>query len=185
MCLLQLRRSSEETVEPEAWVNAFLGRIFWDFLGEKYWADVVSKKIQMKLSKIRVGTRASLFVQIYKLQMKLTNRINLFQCYNVASSRDNFVSLFFSCRMLWMSWLWQSSTWAFPSRRSSVPPNRLWTTKVGRETTPLSVCQQDSTKTTQQISTKLGGKMGHGPFWCGSRQRGWIQDLTFSTISPI
>ncbi|KAF0032665.1 hypothetical protein F2P81_014955 [Scophthalmus maximus] len=50
----KLRRSSEETVEPEAWVNAFLGRIFWDFLGEKYWADVVSKKIQMKLSKIRL-----------------------------------------------------------------------------------------------------------------------------------
>ncbi|KAM3598045.1 uncharacterized protein V6R79_012725 [Siganus canaliculatus] len=47
-------RGSEETVEPEAWVNAFLGRIFWDFLGEKYWANVVSKKIQMKLSKIRL-----------------------------------------------------------------------------------------------------------------------------------
>ncbi|XP_029364404.1 testis-expressed protein 2 isoform X2 [Echeneis naucrates] len=47
-------RSSEETMEPEAWVNAFLGRIFWDFLGEKYWANVVSKKIQMKLSKIRL-----------------------------------------------------------------------------------------------------------------------------------
>lgn len=47
-------RSSEETAEPEAWVNAFLGRIFWDFLGEKYWANVISKKIQMKLSKIRV-----------------------------------------------------------------------------------------------------------------------------------
>ncbi|KAM7386834.1 hypothetical protein PAMA_009456 [Pampus argenteus] len=50
----KIRRNSEETVEPEAWVNAFLGRIFWDFLGEKYWANVVSKKIQMKLSKIRL-----------------------------------------------------------------------------------------------------------------------------------
>ncbi|XP_033896828.3 testis-expressed protein 2-like isoform X2 [Acipenser ruthenus] len=40
--------------EPEAWVNALLGRIFWDFLGEKYWSDIVSKKIQMKLSKIRL-----------------------------------------------------------------------------------------------------------------------------------
>ncbi|KAF3846400.1 hypothetical protein F7725_003478 [Dissostichus mawsoni] len=48
------RRSSEEPAEPEAWVNAFVGRMFWDFLGEKYWADVVSKKIQMKLSKIRL-----------------------------------------------------------------------------------------------------------------------------------
>ncbi|TKS91916.1 Testis-expressed protein 2 [Collichthys lucidus] len=50
----KIRRSSEDTVEPEAWLNAFLGRIFWDFLGEKYWANVVSKKIQMKLSKIRL-----------------------------------------------------------------------------------------------------------------------------------
>ncbi|KAG9350432.1 hypothetical protein JZ751_026794 [Albula glossodonta] len=40
--------------EPVAWVNALVGRIFWDFLGEKYWSDMVSKKIQMKLSKIRL-----------------------------------------------------------------------------------------------------------------------------------
>ncbi|XP_047427575.1 testis-expressed protein 2 isoform X2 [Mugil cephalus] len=50
----KIRKSSEETPESEAWINAFLGRIFWDFLGEKYWANVVSKKIQMKLSKIRL-----------------------------------------------------------------------------------------------------------------------------------
>ncbi|XP_075942144.1 testis-expressed protein 2 [Anarhichas minor] len=56
----KVRRTSEEPVEPvepvepEAWVNAFVGRMFWDFLGEKYWANVVSKKIQMKLSKIRL-----------------------------------------------------------------------------------------------------------------------------------
>lgn len=48
------QRGPEAPAEPEAWVNAFLGRIFWDFLGEKYWANVVSKKIQMKLSKIRL-----------------------------------------------------------------------------------------------------------------------------------
>lgn len=60
MCVLQLRRSSEETAELEAWVNAFLGRIFWDFLREKYWANVVTKKIQMKLSKIRVSPGTSL-----------------------------------------------------------------------------------------------------------------------------
>ncbi|KAM9745504.1 testis-expressed protein 2 isoform 1-T2 [Menidia menidia] len=50
----KLHRYPEETAESEAWVNAFIGRVFWDFLGEKYWADVVSKKIQMKLSKIRL-----------------------------------------------------------------------------------------------------------------------------------
>ncbi|TMS21871.1 Testis-expressed protein 2 [Larimichthys crocea] len=37
-----------------AWANALIGRIFWDFLREKYWADAVSHKIQKKLSKIRV-----------------------------------------------------------------------------------------------------------------------------------
>uniref|UniRef100_A0A673IMM3 Testis-expressed sequence 2 protein-like n=1 Tax=Sinocyclocheilus rhinocerous TaxID=307959 RepID=A0A673IMM3_9TELE len=46
--------SREQESESEAWVNALLGRIVWDFLGEKYWADVVSKKIQKKLSKIRL-----------------------------------------------------------------------------------------------------------------------------------
>lgn len=41
--------------EPVAWVNSVIGRVAWDFLGEPYWTDVVSKKIQMKLSKIRVS----------------------------------------------------------------------------------------------------------------------------------
>lgn len=37
-----------------AWANALIGRIFWDFLREKHWANVVSHKIQKKLSRIRV-----------------------------------------------------------------------------------------------------------------------------------
>ncbi|XP_048870768.1 testis-expressed protein 2 isoform X2 [Brienomyrus brachyistius] len=37
-----------------AWINALIGRIFWDFLCEKYWADLVARKIQKKLSKIRL-----------------------------------------------------------------------------------------------------------------------------------
>ncbi|XP_043945051.1 testis-expressed protein 2-like [Protopterus annectens] len=41
--------------EPHlAWINAFIGRIFWDFLREKYWADQVTNKIQKKLSKIKL-----------------------------------------------------------------------------------------------------------------------------------
>ncbi|KTG30382.1 hypothetical protein cypCar_00009150 [Cyprinus carpio] len=36
------------------WLNALIGRIFWDFLHEKYWADKVQQKIQQKLSKIRL-----------------------------------------------------------------------------------------------------------------------------------
>lgn len=38
-----------------AWLNAALGRVAWDFLSEPHWAELVSKKIQMKLSKIRVS----------------------------------------------------------------------------------------------------------------------------------
>ncbi|XP_037115973.1 testis-expressed protein 2-like isoform X1 [Syngnathus acus] len=44
----------EEAEDPVAWVNAAVGRLFWDFLREPYWAEVVSKKIQMKLTKIRL-----------------------------------------------------------------------------------------------------------------------------------
>ncbi|XP_051877291.1 testis-expressed protein 2 [Pristis pectinata] len=41
--------------EPQvSWINALIGRIFWDFLREKYWADIVAYKIQKKLSKIRL-----------------------------------------------------------------------------------------------------------------------------------
>ncbi|XP_026862586.2 testis-expressed protein 2 isoform X1 [Electrophorus electricus] len=46
--------SLDRETESEAWVNALLARIFWDFLREKHWADLVSKKVQMKLSKIRL-----------------------------------------------------------------------------------------------------------------------------------
>ncbi|XP_025909687.1 testis-expressed protein 2-like [Nothoprocta perdicaria] len=37
-----------------AWVNALLGRVFWDVLREPYWARQVSSKIQKKLSKIKL-----------------------------------------------------------------------------------------------------------------------------------
>ncbi|XP_014914317.1 testis-expressed sequence 2 protein isoform X2 [Poecilia latipinna] len=37
-----------------SWVNALIGRIFWDFLREKQWADAVAHKIQKKLSRIRL-----------------------------------------------------------------------------------------------------------------------------------
>ncbi|XP_072240283.1 testis-expressed protein 2-like isoform X2 [Leuresthes tenuis] len=57
----KLQSSASAQVQPRgeeedfvAWVNAALGRVFWDFLTEPYWAELVSKKIQMKLSKIRL-----------------------------------------------------------------------------------------------------------------------------------
>lgn len=70
MHLLQFQSSSPVDVQPSgddtqeddavAWVNAAVGRVFWDFLTEPKWAELVSKKIQMKLSKIRVSGRRNL-----------------------------------------------------------------------------------------------------------------------------
>ncbi len=36
------------------WVNAFVARVFWDFLREESWAEVVKTKLQKKLSKLKV-----------------------------------------------------------------------------------------------------------------------------------
>lgn len=52
---VQPRGEEEQEEDTVAWVNAAVGRIFWDFLSEPHWAELVSKKIQMKLSKIRVS----------------------------------------------------------------------------------------------------------------------------------
>ncbi|XP_066432738.1 testis-expressed protein 2-like [Eleutherodactylus coqui] len=45
---------SLSSIPDVSWVNAFIGRIFWDFLREKYWEDVVANKIQKKLTKIKL-----------------------------------------------------------------------------------------------------------------------------------
>uniref|UniRef100_A0A8D0CZD3 Testis expressed 2 n=1 Tax=Sander lucioperca TaxID=283035 RepID=A0A8D0CZD3_SANLU len=50
----QEEEDDEKKEDTVAWVNAALGRVCWDFLTEPYWAELVSKKIQMKLSKIRL-----------------------------------------------------------------------------------------------------------------------------------
>ncbi|XP_056359103.1 testis-expressed protein 2-like [Oenanthe melanoleuca] len=46
-------QASEDTASM-AWMNTLVGRIFWDFLREQYWAEQVSNKIQKKLSKIKL-----------------------------------------------------------------------------------------------------------------------------------
>lgn len=58
-CLLSISQCTCDPAEypgksQTAWANALIGRIFWDFLREKHWADMVSNKIQKKLSRIRV-----------------------------------------------------------------------------------------------------------------------------------
>uniref|UniRef100_A0A8C1NFC0 Testis expressed 2, like n=1 Tax=Cyprinus carpio TaxID=7962 RepID=A0A8C1NFC0_CYPCA len=52
-CQSSTQGSPTEKEKPD-WLNALIGRIFWDFLHEKYWADKVQQKIQQKLSKIRL-----------------------------------------------------------------------------------------------------------------------------------
>lgn len=44
----------EKEEVPVSWLNALIGRIAWDFFREQHWSEWVSKKIQMKLSKIRL-----------------------------------------------------------------------------------------------------------------------------------
>lgn len=39
---------------PLAWANALVGRVFWDFLREEHWADVVQYKLQKKLDKLKI-----------------------------------------------------------------------------------------------------------------------------------
>ncbi|XP_009948143.1 PREDICTED: testis-expressed sequence 2 protein-like, partial [Leptosomus discolor] len=62
-----------------AWMNALVGRIFWDFLRERYWAEQVSSKIQKKLSKIKVrGLWVDMEVTYSgSLQMTLETKMNL------------------------------------------------------------------------------------------------------------
>ncbi|XP_048408300.2 testis-expressed protein 2 isoform X1 [Stegostoma tigrinum] len=51
----QMPGEAQVSAEPQlSWINALIGRIFWDFLREKYWADQVARKVQKKLSKIRL-----------------------------------------------------------------------------------------------------------------------------------
>lgn len=52
--------SSPYLCEPQAvWLNALIGRCFWDFLREQYWGDKIKDKIQRKLSKIHVSMNSS------------------------------------------------------------------------------------------------------------------------------
>lgn len=53
-------------------MNSLVGRIFWDFLREKYWTDQVAHKIQKKLSKIKVMDKFnSKFNLFFKVSRKL------------------------------------------------------------------------------------------------------------------
>ncbi|XP_061830338.1 uncharacterized protein [Nerophis lumbriciformis] len=40
-------------VQP-AWLNSLIGRIFWNFLQDLYWTDLVAQKFQKKLSQIKL-----------------------------------------------------------------------------------------------------------------------------------
>nr|DBA19292.1 TPA: hypothetical protein GDO54_015153 [Pyxicephalus adspersus] len=50
----QFIERSLSNIPNVCWINAFMGRIFWDFLREKYWEDIVANKIQKKLTKIKL-----------------------------------------------------------------------------------------------------------------------------------
>ncbi|CAL4125590.1 unnamed protein product, partial [Meganyctiphanes norvegica] len=47
-------KTDEEGGLHVAWINALVGRIFYDFLKDPYWANKVQERVQRKLSKIHV-----------------------------------------------------------------------------------------------------------------------------------
>ncbi|KAA3675158.1 uncharacterized protein DEA37_0009997 [Paragonimus westermani] len=53
------------------WLNALLGRLFWDFLREAYWLERVRDKIQAKLKKIHVNLLR--YKQKYRLEREAAN----------------------------------------------------------------------------------------------------------------
>ncbi|XP_077415275.1 testis-expressed protein 2-like isoform X2 [Vanacampus margaritifer] len=46
--------AANEAEAQTAWLNSLLGRIFWSFLQDQYWTDVVACKIQQKLLKFKL-----------------------------------------------------------------------------------------------------------------------------------
>lgn len=46
------------------WLNLVLGRLFYDFLTQKYWSDDVKARIQKKLDRIEVGLFFFFFIQM-------------------------------------------------------------------------------------------------------------------------
>lgn len=94
----QVQPSGEEDEQEEetvAWVNAAVGRIFWDFLSEPHWAELVSKKIQMKLSKIRVSERGLL---THSLTLRVVQHVvNIVHDLNSNKPAPPSVFVSFSC----------------------------------------------------------------------------------------
>lgn len=43
-----------DTTPEHVWLNALIGRVFYDFLTKKFWSEVVAERIQRKLSVIKV-----------------------------------------------------------------------------------------------------------------------------------
>lgn len=51
------------------WLNALLGRCFWDFLLKNYWKDKIQEKLEKKLSKIHVSIKRD--TAVYKLRLHI------------------------------------------------------------------------------------------------------------------
>uniref|UniRef100_A0A8C3N559 Uncharacterized protein n=2 Tax=Geospiza parvula TaxID=87175 RepID=A0A8C3N559_GEOPR len=82
----------QEDTASMAWMNALVGRIFWDFLREQYWAEQVSNKIQKKLSKIKRGKRLWVDMEVTysgSLQMTLETKMNLSKLGKESSAEES------------------------------------------------------------------------------------------------
>lgn len=64
-------KSREAEKSSLTWLNVLIGRLFFDFLVEDVWAQLVSEKIQKKLNRIKVSPSfLSLFPSSGKLKKK-------------------------------------------------------------------------------------------------------------------
>lgn len=64
------RESEKSQGSSLTWLNGLIGRLFFDFLVEDVWAQLVSEKIQKKLNRIKVSPFSVPFSQFWKIKKK-------------------------------------------------------------------------------------------------------------------
>lgn len=74
------REAEKSQGSPLTWLNGLIGRLFFDFLVEDVWAQLVSEKIQKKLNRIKVSPFSvplPFFPVLENLKKKIVNTSKL------------------------------------------------------------------------------------------------------------
>ncbi|CAJ0959247.1 unnamed protein product [Ranitomeya imitator] len=153
----------------QAWVNALLGRMFWDFLGEKYWSDLVSKKIQMKLSKIKLPyfmneltlTELDMGVSVPKILQAFQPTIDhrgLWTDLEISYTGSFLMTLETKMNLtrLGRSRSGRPSKWGSPEKKAPDREPITWRTATRSRSSAGSSDEEDSTETTNDRQQMLG-----------------------------